>query len=625
MAQSYLMEAEYGFGSLNFSELECFSSADSIFRDQFFFGKNELETPLNMSDFENRIHDGIKPNINSDENEILNTRDVNRSPNRPDVTEETDYNTTIKFEPDDITEEIVIPVPPSAVIPQSTKVEKQEHIPICDAQVEIETTKAPISTTPGTLVPGFFIIQPVTSTSNVTLLSSSATPVIHVPASGKCGTKKVENPMFNLNNIKPLKPTRNSSQKSTRNKRSIDELNDEISILVSGENNVEELSYQQEQIVKRKLRMIKNRESAFLSRERKKEYIGSLEQKIDELQRQNDALKSENVKLKDQLEQQRQINDTVWLPKRFAKRTNKKVATVMLSILLMVAFNVFRTLPQTEINADNNENANVPRMLHHGRSLLWTKESESYSSKEPIHPDSSVWINNTLQMKCPIHINQTESMRIDSDLRKWIGADKQRAIADNITGLRSKVDSNKKKIDITLSKLLRGTRTRQLYGEYSDLSSDISSSSDEEIEFFGLRNELLLDDSDPLYRAMDRQRDTFYFVSFSEDHIVLPAITHNITISPKMSLLLPSTIINESLSSSDVVTMMQIDCAVTDTRLLRVKEKDIPSYLKANFLKTNQRNDNSSSAYRKGTKNKFRPSLRSTKSYNIHLPNNMRK
>lgn len=62
---------------------------------------------------------------------------------------------------------------------------------------------------------------------------------------GKCGTKKVENPMFNLNNIKPLKPTRNSSQKSTRNKRSIDELNDEISILVSGENNVEELSYQQ--------------------------------------------------------------------------------------------------------------------------------------------------------------------------------------------------------------------------------------------------------------------------------------------------------------------------------------------------------------------------------------------
>lgn len=52
-----------------------------------------------------------------------------------DVTEETDYNTTIKFEPDDITEEIVIPVPPSAVIPQSTKVEKQEHIPICDAVI----------------------------------------------------------------------------------------------------------------------------------------------------------------------------------------------------------------------------------------------------------------------------------------------------------------------------------------------------------------------------------------------------------------------------------------------------------------------------------------------------------
>lgn len=41
----------------------------------------------------------------------------------------------------------------------------------------------------------------------------------------------------------------------------------------------------------------------------------------------------------------------------------------------------------------------------------------------------------------------------------------------------------------------------------------------------------------------------------------------------------------DTFSSSDVITMMQIDCTVTDTRVLYMKEKDIPAHLKSQPLK----------------------------------------
>ncbi len=42
------------------------------------------------------------------------------------------------------------------------------------------------------------------------------------------------------------------------------------------------------------------------------------------------------------------------------------------------------------------------------------------------------------------------------------------------------------------------------------------------------------------FEAIDRRDDTFYVVSFSGDHLLLPASAHNQTSRPRMSLLLPS-------------------------------------------------------------------------------------
>lgn len=46
------------------------------------------------------------------------------------------------------------------------------------------------------------------------------------------------------------------------------------------------------------------------------------------------------------------------------------------------------------------------------------------------------------------------------------------------------------------------------------------------------------------FEAIQRKDDTFYVVSFSDDHLLLPATEHNSTVRPRMSLLLPAMPLN---------------------------------------------------------------------------------
>lgn len=47
------------------------------------------------------------------------------------------------------------------------------------------------------------------------------------------------------------------------------------------------------------------------------------------------------------------------------------------------------------------------------------------------------------------------------------------------------------------------------------------------------------------FEAIERKNDTFYVVSFSSDHLLLPATEHNNnTVRPRMSLLLPAMPLN---------------------------------------------------------------------------------
>lgn len=64
---------------------------------------------------------------------------------------------------------------------------------------------------------------------------------------------------------------------------------------------------------------------------------------------------------------------------------------------------------------------------------------------------------------------------------------------------------------------------------------------DNEIQIFKPKPEILFSE---FFEAINRRDDTFYVVSFNSDNMLLPALHHNNTRRPKMSLLLPALIAN---------------------------------------------------------------------------------
>ncbi|XP_031820982.1 cyclic AMP-dependent transcription factor ATF-6 beta isoform X3 [Sarcophilus harrisii] len=285
-------------------------------------------------------------------------------------------------------------------------------------------------------------------------------------------------------------------------------------------------------VLKRQQRMIKNRESACQSRRKKKEYLQGLEARLQVVLSDNQQLRRENAALRRRLEGLLAENSEL----KFGSG-NRKVICVMV-FLLFIAFNFGPVRNLTTFSK--------------GAKELFLRDLDQFF----------------LSSDCR-HFNRTESLRLADELSGWV----------------QRHQSGRKR-----SSQLRKIREKQKFHQWKKPppawsvpprpSGPPERDSVSQLQLYHHPRHPQPEFLD----AIDRREDTFYVVSFRRDHLLLPAISHNKTSRPKMSLVMPAMTPNETLSgrgnTGDYEVMMQIECEVMDTRVIHIKSSTVPPSLR---------------------------------------------
>ena len=151
---------------------------------------------------------------------------------------------------------------------------------------------------------------------------------------------------------------------------------------------------------------------------------------------------------------------------------------------------------------------------------------------------------------CPMYINQTESIRLDYELRRWIGDDfdhknwtRLAAPIPKIKSLGEWLLPKPSSLQPKFTEKLKVLPTTKDESVPRRVTNSIQSMNSHAVEVFSPK----LREHASLFDALRRRDDTFYVVWFSGEHLLLPASRQNNTARPRMSLVFPAVPVNGKL------------------------------------------------------------------------------
>ncbi|NWH35681.1 ATF6A factor, partial [Chloropsis hardwickii] len=332
-------------------------------------------------------------------------------------------------------------------------------------------------------------------------------------------------------------------------------------------------------VLRRQQRMIKNRESAFQSRKKKKEYMLGLEARLEAALLENEKLKKENSTLK------RQLDEVVLENQKLKVSSPKRTLCVMVILaFIMLNYALFEGLTKS-IGCLIGVVTQLFQRSHGSTCSVHGSAGDSAHSLALVKGyDRSVSDNKALMIvseepllyisppppPCRPLINRTESLRLTHELRGWVHRHEVER-----TRSRRLSNSQQQQARVPQSSLSDKADSQLVAMPYTDTSLSRNSGNELQVYYASPRS------YQDFLEAIHRREDTFYVVSFRRDHLLLPATTHNKTRRPKMSIVLPAVNINENvINGQDYEVMMQIDCEVMDTRILHIKSSSVPPYLR---------------------------------------------